>query len=169
MAVSKPKLVPRPLGLVNIEAPHNDEPLFIPVTVTGIKASSNDESCSCEEVMILGIIASTKSTMAFKVSQFADSLAKVESVSLLNQAIKKAEAELEEITNHHYLARKRLALQVYVEDQMTKEQAKDFHDNLLEQKKDQRPLTEHELKEHAQIAVCIVNNISPDQRSYNLK
>lgn len=148
-------------GFVNI-SDSDTEPVYAKVQCVGFTAT--EEDCSCNtDLKIRAKVVGTGSVITFTACNWLDTLKEVEADSDLNRRKAIAERQYREITNHHYLARKRLAFQAFVLDSLSHDDRKAIHQDIEDRKLKVGTLDDQQIKEYARTASFVANKIAPDQ------
>jgi hypothetical protein len=124
----------------------------------------DEGDCTCSsDLKIRAKVVGTGSVITFSACNWLDTLEEVELDCDLNRRKAKAYTDYRTVVAHHFLARRRLALQAYLIDSMSATDQKAFKEDLAENKLDMKTLDEHKLKEYARTAVLVANGIEKDQ------
>jgi hypothetical protein len=167
LALKAGKSIKGLVGFVNIGGSDDEgNPVYAKVKCLGF-TSMSEEDCSCStEIKIRGEVIGTKSVITFVACNWLDTLAEVELDCDLNRRKALARNQYREMINHHYLARKRLAVQAYILDALKKDDQRAICEELAEKKLDLKTMDESKLKEYARTAALVANNIQPDEAEH---
>lgn len=160
LALKAGKSIKGLLGFVNIG--DSSEPVYAKVSCVGFTAMDDDD-CSCStDLKIRGKVVGTGSIITFSACNWLDTLKEVEADSDLNRRKAKAHREYKAMVNHHYLARKRLALQAFILDSLSAEDRKAINADISERKLTITTLDDSQVKGYARKASLVANSVSPD-------
>lgn len=151
------------VGYIAINKEDEDgDPVYIQVKCKGLKTPGDDDSCSCDGLKVIGEVVGTGSLLTFNVCDWLDTLEELEEFSAKNRAKKQARLDYNEILNHHFAARKRIALMAYICDKLNKTDKTALEEDLGEKKLSLNTLSEDKIKDYAKAAVKIANKLTND-------
>jgi hypothetical protein len=137
-----------------------DELVYAKVSCLGFDAG---EGCECKtDLKIRGKVVGTGSVITFTACNWLDTLKEVELDSDLNRRKALAREQYRGLTNHHYLARKRLALQAFVLDFLGPDDRKALTADLEERKLKITALDDSQVKDYARKVTLVANGVSPE-------
>lgn len=152
------------IGFIAINKEDEDgDPVYIKIQCLGLKTPGTEDEFSCDSSLkVLGEVIGTGSLIAFNVCDWLDSIKDVEAFSAKNRAKSQARLDFQSITQHHFVARKRIALMAYIEDKLNSTDKTALKEDIKEKKLSLNTLGESEVKEYAAAAVKLANNLNPD-------